>query len=84
MERLDELNRATLVDPLWRPLRGAVVAERRMIAATLVDTLPAGSRKIPRTPPAPPPKPPRTEVVAPQPEPYTYEDPLEQLARGRS
>ena len=83
MERLDELNRATLVDPLWRPLRGAVVAERRMIAATLVDSVPAASRKIPRTPPAPPPKPPtpRTEIEQ-SPEPYT-DDPLEQLARGR-
>ena len=83
MERLDELDRATLVDPLWRPLRGAVVAERRMIAATLVDSVPAGNRKIPRTPPAPPPKPPTPRTETPQPEPYA-DDPLEQLARGRS
>ena len=57
MERLDELHRATLVDQPWQPLRGAVIAERRMIAATLVDTVPVGNRRAPRTPPAPPPRP---------------------------
>ena len=70
----------------WRmklALRGAVVAERRLIAATLVDNVPTATRKIPRTPPAPPPTPqtPRTEVEAPELEPYT-EDPLQELARG--
>jgi len=83
MERLDELHRATLVDQPWRPLRGAVIAERRMIAATLVDNVPVGSRRAPRTPPAPPPKP-ISSTAQPEtrsPEPATS-DPLELLARG--
>ena len=83
MERLDELHRATLVDQPWRPLRGAVIAERRMIAATLVDNVPVGNRGGPRTPPAPPPRPmsPATQAETPAPEPATS-DPLEELARG--
>ncbi len=83
MERLDELHRATLVDQPWRPLRGAVIAERRMIAATLIDNVPVGNRRAPRTPPAPPPRPmlstAQSETRAPAP---ATSDPLEQLARG--
>ncbi len=86
MERLDELQRATLVDQPWRPLRGAVVAERRMIAATLIDNVPVGNRRSPRTPPAPPPRPTsstaQSETRAPAPEIFDPFDPLEQLARG--
>ena len=92
MERLDELQRATLVDQSWRPLRGAVIAERRMIAATLIDNVSVGNRRAPRTPPAPPPRPEsspaRSETPAPEPaifdllDPLYPPDPLEQLARG--
>ncbi len=83
MERLEEVHRATLVEPR-RPLRGAVIAERRMIAATLIDALPVMDQRSPRTPPAPPPRPtsPATDSGSPSPEPATS-DPLEQLARGR-
>ena len=87
MERLDELHRSTLVDQPWRPLRGAVIAERRMVAATLVDSVPVSNRRTPRTPPAPPPKPPsstthaETQTPAPRPVPASS-DPLEQLAGG--
>jgi hypothetical protein len=80
MERLEEVHRATLVEP-WQPLRGAVVAQRRMIAATLVDALPLMDQKRPRTPPAPPPRPTSpadSESHSPEPD----SDPLEQLARG--
>jgi hypothetical protein len=82
MERLDELHRATLVDQPWRP-RSAVIAERRMTAATLVDNVPVGNLRAPRTPPAPPPKP-MSSTAQPEtraPEPATS-DPLELLARG--
>ncbi len=84
MDRLDELHRATLVDEPWQPLRGAVVAQRRMIAATLVDALPGMNQRSPRTPPAPPPRPtsPATDSESRSPEP-ARSDPLEQLARGR-
>jgi hypothetical protein len=87
MERLDELHRSTLVDQPWRPLRGAVIAERRMIAATLVDNIPVANRRTPRTPPAPPPRPPSSTTHAqprtatPRPAPASS-DPLEQLAAG--
>jgi hypothetical protein len=82
MERLDELHRVTLVDQPWRP-RSAVIAERRMTAATLVDDVPVANRRSPRTPPAPPPKPPSSEAQtrAPRPAPASS-DPLEQLAAG--
>jgi hypothetical protein len=83
MERIDELQRATLVDQPWQPLRGAVIAERRMIAATLIENVPVGNRRAPRTPPAPPPKPTssttQSETSAPEP---ADSDPLEELARG--
>ena len=83
MERLDELHRGTLVDQPWRPLRGAVIAERRMIAATLVDDVPVGIRRAPRTPPAPPPRPMlSTAQSETPPAPAPTSDPLEQLARG--
>ena len=84
MERLDELHRATLVDQPWRPLRGAVIAERRMIAATLVDNVPVGNRRAPRTPPAPPPKPMSSTAQPETPAPAlpATSDPLELLARG--
>ncbi len=83
MERLDELHRATLVDQPWGPLRGAVIAERRMIVATLVDSVPVANRRSPRTPPAPPPRPVSltTQSESPAPAPASS-DPLEQLARG--
>ena len=45
MERLEEVHRATLVDQPWQPLRGAVVAERRMIAATVVDAVPVSNHR---------------------------------------
>ena len=82
MERLDELHRVTLVDQPWRP-RSAVIAERRMIAATLVDDVSVGNRRDPRTPPAPPPRPilstAQSETRGPAP---ASSDPLEQLAWG--
>ncbi len=80
MERLDELHRATLVDQPWQPLRGAVIAERRMIAATLIDNVSVGNRRTPRTPPAPPPRPTssttQSETRAPEP---ATSDPLDPL-----
>ena len=84
MERLDEVQRATLVGPIWR-LRGAVIAERRMIAATLTDQVPVITQAGPRTPPAPPPRPQpaqRTHTATPPPAPTTH-DPLQELAEGR-
>ena len=84
MERLDELQRATLVDQPWQPLRGAVIAERRMIAATLIDNVSVGNRRS--SPHASCPAAPADVAggglrnAAPEP---AISDPLEQLARGR-
>ena len=79
MEPLDESHHATLVDPIWR-LRGAVIAERRQVAATLTDGLQAVTRKSPRTPPAPPPKPQPRQVET---EADDDSDPLQELAQAK-